>query len=157
MTFNPETPQTPLSLRDLYVDSNQAWSFIPPKPSNSTSGHDLVPTQYLYPNPKHSPTSVFSLSPSLSPSRPPSGLDYNEPERVPLPHIFKSLVASFILQYTSTAIVMPWEVGKLLLQVQWVPRDAGEVLDENEEGEKDLRDDVVSTVHYICEGYKDLS
>jgi fusion and transport protein UGO1 len=21
---------------------------------------------------------------------------------------------------------MPWEVGKLLLQVQWVPRDAGE-------------------------------
>jgi fusion and transport protein UGO1 len=21
---------------------------------------------------------------------------------------------------------MPWEVGKMLLQVQWVPRDAGE-------------------------------
>ena len=21
---------------------------------------------------------------------------------------------------------MPWEVGRLLLQVQWVPRDAGE-------------------------------
>lgn len=31
------------------------------------------------------------------------------------------------LQYSSTAIAMPWEVGKLLLQVQWVPRDAGEV------------------------------
>jgi fusion and transport protein UGO1 len=30
------------------------------------------------------------------------------------------------MQYTSTAIVMPWEVGRLLLQVQWVPRDAGE-------------------------------
>jgi fusion and transport protein UGO1 len=28
-----------------------------------------------------------------------------------------------MLQYTSTAIAMPWEVGKLLLQVQWVPRD----------------------------------
>jgi fusion and transport protein UGO1 len=30
------------------------------------------------------------------------------------------------MQYTNTAIVMPWEVGRLLLQVQWVPRDAGE-------------------------------
>ena len=33
---------------------------------------------------------------------------------------------------------MPWEVGKLLLQVQWVPRDAGELenvppLEEEEE------------------------
>jgi len=25
---------------------------------------------------------------------------------------------------------MPWEVSKLLLQVQWVPRDAGEVTDD---------------------------
>lgn len=53
---------------------------------------------------------------------------------------FKALVASAVLQYTSTAIVMPWEVGKLLLQVQWVPRDAGEEmdvddLDDEEEGE----------------------
>jgi hypothetical protein len=42
---------------------------------------------------------------------------------------------------------MPWEVGKLLLQVQWVPRDAGEeVLGEDQEEEKDLRDDAVCTV-----------
>jgi fusion and transport protein UGO1 len=33
------------------------------------------------------------------------------------------LVAGFT-QYASTAIAMPWEVGKTLLQVQWVPRDA---------------------------------
>jgi mitochondrial fusion and transport protein UGO1 len=40
--------------------------------------------------------------------------------------ILSSLLASAALQYASTALAMPWEVGKLLLQVQWVPRDAGE-------------------------------
>lgn len=39
------------------------------------------------------------------------------------------MLASTLLHYSSTAIAMPWEVGKLLLQVQWVPRDASDVLD----------------------------
>ncbi|PVF93171.1 mitochondrial carrier [Serendipita vermifera] len=34
----------------------------------------------------------------------------------------KALLASAFLQYTTTAIAMPWEVGKVLLQVQWVPK-----------------------------------
>jgi fusion and transport protein UGO1 len=58
-------------------------------------------------------------------------------------------VASAVLQYTSNAIAMPWEVGKLLLQVQWVPRDAGEP--ELEVGEDELEDAVrcsVSWMHY---------
>jgi fusion and transport protein UGO1 len=169
MASNSKTPQPPVSLRDLYVDPNHAWSFTPPKPSNATvsnSGQQpqaSIPPQPIYqytPHPRHSPTSVFSLSPSLSPSSPPPDslrLDYREPERVPLPHIFKSLVASFILQYTSTTIVMPWEVGKLLLQVQWVPRDAGEeVLDEDQEGKKDSRDDAVCTVLYTARGNNNL-
>ncbi|SNX81870.1 related to UGO1 - outer membrane component of the mitochondrial fusion machinery [Melanopsichium pennsylvanicum] len=37
--------------------------------------------------------------------------------------IFRALVISGALQYTSTCLAMPFEVGKLLLQVQWVPRD----------------------------------
>ena len=37
------------------------------------------------------------------------------------------MLGQAFLQYTSTAIAMPWEVGKLLLQVQWVPRDASDV------------------------------
>lgn len=157
MTSNSQKPPPPSSLRDLYVDPNQAWSFSPPKPYNATvgtSGHQPQGSMQAQPihqythQPRHSPTSVFSLSPSLSPtpSQPDSFLGYKEPEGVPLPHIFKSLVASFVLQYTSTAIVMPWEVGKLLLQVQWVPRDAGEeLLDEEQEGEKESRDDAVCT------------
>jgi hypothetical protein len=35
----------------------------------------------------------------------------------------KGLALAGALQYTSTAIAMPFEVGKLLLQIQWVPRD----------------------------------
>ncbi|KAG8798158.1 hypothetical protein FRC17_007547, partial [Serendipita sp. 399] len=34
----------------------------------------------------------------------------------------KALLASAFIQYTTTAIAMPWEVGKVLLQVQWVPK-----------------------------------
>ncbi|SJX60587.1 related to UGO1-outer membrane component of the mitochondrial fusion machinery [Sporisorium reilianum f. sp. reilianum] len=37
--------------------------------------------------------------------------------------IFRALLVSGALQYTSTCLAMPFEVGKLLLQVQWVPRD----------------------------------
>ena len=43
--------------------------------------------------------------------------------------LLKTLVASAILEYTTTVIAMPWEVGKCLLQVQWVPRDAGHMDD----------------------------
>lgn len=32
-------------------------------------------------------------------------------------------VTSLLLQYSSTCISMPFEVGKMLLQVQWVPKD----------------------------------
>jgi len=34
-------------------------------------------------------------------------------------------------------MVMPWEVGRLLLQVQWVPRDAGELESTTEIVEED--------------------
>jgi hypothetical protein len=43
--------------------------------------------------------------------------------------LLRILVASVALGYTTTAIAMPWEVGKCLLQVQWVPRDAEQVDD----------------------------
>lgn len=37
--------------------------------------------------------------------------------------LLKALIASAFLQYTTTAIAMPWEVGKVMLQVQWIPKD----------------------------------
>ncbi|KAF4623260.1 hypothetical protein D9613_001676 [Agrocybe pediades] len=130
----------PSSLRDLYVDPNQAWSFVPPvNPANAStsssaaaastsaaavgaSNSSRLPAASAYQwstRPSHN--SIFDLSPSL---------DLSAPSGVNPAQLFKALVASAVLQYTSTAIVMPWEVSKLLLQVQWVPRDAGEVADE---------------------------
>ena len=40
------------------------------------------------------------------------------------------------IKYATSAVALPWEVGKTLLQVQWVPRDYGAVQDQEEaEGE----------------------
>lgn len=51
--------------------------------------------------------------------------------------VMKTIVASAVLQYSSSAIAMPWEVGKTLLQVQWVPRDAKDI------GELELEDEEI--------------
>jgi mitochondrial fusion and transport protein UGO1 len=112
----------PSSLRDLYIDPAQAWSFVPPVPAATVKvasepllgGPDPPVHQWSM---RPSPNSIFDLSPSL---------DLSEPSGINATQLFKAVVASAILRYTSTAIVMPWEVGKMLLQVQWVPRDAGE-------------------------------
>ena len=51
-------------------------------------------------------------------------------------------MASELLQYTGTALVMPWEVGKILLQIQWVPRDS---VGLEREGDYCVEEDEVST------------
>ena len=104
----------PPSVRDLYIDPSSAWSFLPPP--SPTNPPDIIPPSYQWSNrPPHN--FIFDLSPSLN---------LDGPSTVNLPLLLKSLIASAFLQYSSTAIAMPWEVAKLLLQVQWVPRDAGE-------------------------------
>ncbi len=74
--------------------------------------------------------SIFELSPELVE---PGGLD--------LGLLLKTLVASAVLGYTTTAIAMPWEVGKCLLQVQWVPRDA-EQIDDAEPATEEVAEEV---------------
>lgn len=110
---------TPASLRDLYIDPSTAWAFVPPAitspPVKIVEPAPSGPSYQWSTRPSHN--SIFDLSPSL---------DLSEPSGVNAANLLKTLVASAVLQYTSTAIAMPWEVGKLLLQVQWVPRDAGE-------------------------------
>nr|GAT47316.1 predicted protein [Mycena chlorophos] len=104
------------SLRGLYSDRTTAWSFVSPPPVSNPSSVQ-PPSGHAYQwssRPAHN--SIFDLSPQLADSA--DGIDTI--------YFFKTFGASVILQYTSSAIAMPWEVGKLLLQVQWVPRDAGE-------------------------------
>jgi fusion and transport protein UGO1 len=108
------------SLRDLYVDPSSAWSFIPTNAvNNATSSVPLsaeppaAPAYQWSSRPTHN--SIYDLSPGLAES---PGTDGAE--------LFKALVAAAVLQYTGKAVGMPWEVATTLLQVQWVPRDAGE-------------------------------
>ncbi|SRR6266404_1532911 len=106
----------PSSLRDLYSINPPTWSFAtpsnstrPPPPSSSS-----IPPHTFSSRPIQN--SVFELSPGLAE---PGGLDTGL--------LLKTLVTSAVLEYTTTVIAMPWEVGKCLLQVQWVPRDASQM------------------------------
>ena len=92
------------SLRELYVDPSNAWSFVPSVPASSEQRAAIKHPQ---------PVLRFTANPYAT-------------------HLLRSLVASAVLQYTSSALVNPWQVGKLLLQTQWVPRDAGEPVQDFE-------------------------
>lgn len=101
------------SLRELYSDPSSTWSFVPnlPAPNSNSSVVDPVAAPGLQWNSRPAHNSIFDLSPDL-----------NEGTGINAVTLLKALTASAVLHYTSTAIAMPWEVGKLLLQVQWVPR-----------------------------------
>ena len=123
-------------IASLYNPPSASWSFVPPAPAgpqNSSGGSathsGAGSSSSIIPNPssgqlkwssRPAHNSVFDLSPSLDPNDPSGhGLDI----KILLP----AALASALLQYTSTALAMPWEVGRVLLQVQWVPRDVGEI------------------------------
>ncbi|KAA1468497.1 mitochondrial carrier [Dentipellis sp. KUC8613] len=115
----------PSSLRDLYNTPPSPWTFVPPPINGSTSSvsqsNAAPPPSYSFPaRPRPPQNSIFELSPALAD---PGGAD--------MTLLLKTLVANAFLEYASNVVAMPWEVGKCLLQVQWVPRDAG----EPEEGE----------------------
>ncbi|KAF6766076.1 mitochondrial carrier domain-containing protein [Ephemerocybe angulata] len=127
------------SLRDLYVDPSSAWSFLPPPSTNGSSKAASIPSNppaapaYQWSSrPSHN--SIFDLSPDLA-----------ESSTTNVVELFKAVVAAAVLQYSSTAVGMPWEVATTLLQVQWVPRDAGEPVagDSTSAGEED-HDDALS-------------
>jgi fusion and transport protein UGO1 len=124
------------SLR-VHHDPSSTWSFsspqalAPPQAQVASS----PPTHSYQWTPSRNNNSIFDLSPSLA--------DGSEPLNATL--VFRSLVASAVLQYTSTAIAMPWEVGKLLLQVQWIPRhDSEQSVPESSREEEEEEEEVMS-------------
>lgn len=122
------------SLRGSYNDptSNSGWTFLPapgsPQSNLNTTTPPDVPavsgSAYQW-STRPSHNSIFDLSPSLSPSS-------DDFVAIDATLVLRSLVASALLQYASSAMAMPWEVGKMLLQVQWVPRNIDEPEDEAE-------------------------
>jgi len=74
--------------------------------------------------------------------------------------LLKALIASAVLGYTTTAIAMPWEVGKCLLQVQWVPRDVEQVDDSEpptEEVAEEISDDESGEESYFADPLNSVS
>ncbi|TBU64737.1 mitochondrial carrier [Dichomitus squalens] len=126
----------PASLRDLYATPSTAWSFVPPSlsqdsaPGNNSHSPIAGPSSSGQWATRTAPNPLFDLSSSLSGDD--SGLDITS--------LAQELLVAAFYQYATTAIAQPWEVGKTLLQVQWVPRDprdispdpAAEVDDEGE-------------------------
>ncbi|EIN13666.1 mitochondrial carrier [Punctularia strigosozonata HHB-11173 SS5] len=130
------------SLRDLYAAPSSSWSFETSGPS-TTQPTAPVPSTTT-PSPQQwrarvPQNSIFELTGALD----------MDPGYVSATLLLKGIVASAFLQYGSTAIAMPWEVGKMLLQVQWVPRDADALAasesvpneEEEEDSESSIEDD----------------
>jgi hypothetical protein len=108
---------TPASLRDLYNPSPGSWTFLPPPPGVSQQ-ISSPPSSYRFPA---------------------QGATSNEhgPEAKVGVELMQSLLLAAAAQYASTALAMPIEVGKMLLQVQWVPREDGLSQVEDKEGEEE--------------------
>ena len=132
------------SLRDMYAPSQASWSFVSPQSNNtlpSAIASNVPQTSYEWST--RSPTNpIFDLSSSLS---------LTEPSGVEIKLLLKGLIAGAVLQYTSTALAMPFEVGKLLLQVQWVPRDLSLLEGPTVKEEEYEEEAEVTSSHFISE------
>ncbi|KAH7100228.1 mitochondrial carrier domain-containing protein [Auriculariales sp. MPI-PUGE-AT-0066] len=137
----------PASLRDMYSAQGSSWDFAQqPLPAATTSAAPAAEakavqwTMAATPSRRHSP--VFDLSPSVGED---IGID---PGDIDLRALLKGLIASAFLRYATSAIAMPWEVSKLLLQIQHMPRvpdtpePSREVVLEEDEDEDILSDSV---------------
>ncbi|EKM60798.1 uncharacterized protein PHACADRAFT_133578 [Phanerochaete carnosa HHB-10118-sp] len=102
---------SPASLRDLYATPPNPWSFND-APANGTDATVSAPS-----------TSYQWTAPPSSNSQALLGLTAPDDEGMDAKAVAVGLVTSALLQYATTAVAIPWEVGKTLLQVQWIPRD----------------------------------
>ena len=107
----------PTSLRELYTTPSTAWSFVPPSLSQDSSNSSHPPAAGSSSSSPWStrtaPNPLFDLSSSLPEDD--SGLN--------VVAFGKELLLAALLEYSTSAIAQPWEVGRTLLQVQWIPRD----------------------------------
>jgi mitochondrial fusion and transport protein UGO1 len=125
---------SPASLRDLYAPPANIWSFQA-TPANASDANATPPPasgSYQW-STRPAPNSLLGLPGSIE-----------DDEGVDAKALVMGLVTSGLVQYATTAIAVPWEVGKTLLQVQWIPRDVEELpardlhvtlKDQDEDGE----------------------
>ncbi|KLO20448.1 mitochondrial carrier [Schizopora paradoxa] len=124
------TSQGAPSLRDLYNNPSSSWSFVPVVDNNgngasssSTSASPAEASSYQW----SSRNSLYDIS---------SGIDI-EPSSLNVSIAVRGAAMSALLVFFSTAVEIPWEVGKTLLQVQYVPREAHAVEEPEEVTEEE--------------------
>ncbi|GAA5894545.1 mitofusin complex protein UGO1 [Sporobolomyces salmoneus] len=127
-------PQPPLQhpLRPYSTPASRddfSWS----SPSSSSAPASSVPPSLRYP-----PTDRYASSlPEFESPGGGGGLPSGGT-------LLKAFVTSSLLSFTGVALVQPFEVGKTLAQVQWVPRSGVlEMLDENHQGDDSKEDDII--------------
>jgi mitochondrial fusion and transport protein UGO1 len=110
-------PPRPPSLRDLYTPQHTDWSFNPASsPGSSANGASSSSAwSSRAPPPKHR---VLELSPYPLDELEGAG-EYILDTR----GMIKVLIGNALLQYATTGIAMPFEVAKILMQCQWIPRE----------------------------------
>ncbi|KAG8715683.1 hypothetical protein FRC11_001311 [Ceratobasidium sp. 423] len=131
---------TPNSLRDLYAAPPDGWSFFPAPEDLASSGTKSSAAPWPSRSARSADSHVFDLAPIAS-----------DVVSLDLRMAIKALLASGALQYATTAIAMPFEVGKVLLQIQWIPKDhVGLAPDEPapEEKEEDALSDTSDDVYF---------
>ncbi|KAJ3558415.1 hypothetical protein NM688_g943 [Phlebia brevispora] len=112
---------SPASLRDLYAPPSSAWSFAPAAPNGSVPDiHPPASSSSYQWTTRTSSNPLFGLSSTLATREDEPGFDITV--------VLQGFIAHALLQYAATAVAIPWEVGKTLLQVQWVPRNAEDML-----------------------------
>jgi len=118
------TSQGAPSLRDLYNKPSSSWSFVPVANGNSNgaSSSSVAPAeassyQWSSRNP------LYDIS---------TGIDL-EPSSVNVSVAVRGAAMSALLVFFSTAVEIPWEVGRTLLQVQYIPREAKAVEESDAE------------------------
>lgn len=121
------------SLRETYAAPTDAWAFIPASSSSSNSSTGNPTTSgTTWTRPASSRPHVFDLTPTPFDDfgsvmlDDVGGRDWGK--------LISDALAAGVLSYASTAVVMPFEVAKVLLQVQWIPKEeVADALDPPEE------------------------
>ncbi|KAG9014836.1 hypothetical protein FRB94_008994 [Tulasnella sp. JGI-2019a] len=109
------------SLRDTYSTPPDSWSFVPElsTTASSTSNASGSPNA---PWGRPSKIHVFDLTPApFDDIR--TGLLLDDTDGRDWGKMISDFIASAMLAYAGTAVVMPFEVAKTLLQVQWIPKE----------------------------------
>ncbi|CAO1630207.1 unnamed protein product [Sympodiomycopsis kandeliae] len=94
--------------------------------SSSSTGRSAGPasgSSSTYPHRHGNQSAMVTIDSPRQKNRYASATDDVESEFGSLSDWTSAAIMSLALQYSSTCISMPFEVGKMLLQVQWVPKD----------------------------------